>query len=194
MRKIIILILTVLLFMQLFSFNVVADKSIHVFGRVTIDGQPIENIEIKIRNLNRGFEISVLTNSNGSYEGFTTTRDHEIIRVTAVLGNGTEKSFDFEVVASVVEYEVNFVLEGETSTFTVTGVITFFGGIFNSLIGLFTGDLTFEKLFWIGLLILVVIFLLRLLFPRRNGVSRSSTDNDTFIFIPSDTNTKVKRF
>lgn len=175
--------------------KVQADKTIRIYGNVTLDGEPIENLEIKIKNLDRGFEISTYTDSNGNYEGYTTSRDHENIRVETKYNQTTEYE-EFEVLSNKIEYEVNFILSNGNGNDNENGntVIIQLGLTWDCIIDWIT-HLTLINLIKILIIIFLILLILKLIFPKRKRVStQSGMDNDTIILLPSAMNTKVRKF
>lgn len=174
------LITILLLITIVFSSNlVVADKTIRVYGNVYLDGEPLENAEIKLKNLDRGFEISTNTDSDGYYDIFTTARDHEQLKVT-VNYEDLEDSITFEIITSQEEYEINFNLEdsnGNNNNGPINGDIIkeFLMLLWDCLISISIIDLI-KYLF----LLLLLILIIKLLIPKRNYNERSM-DNDTII-------------
>lgn len=190
-----ILILFIILIL-LVPTNVQADKTIRVYGTATINSQPLENIEIKIKNMDRGFEISTYTDNNGNYEVFTTSRDHETIRVVAILNTTNQMSEEFEVVSNIVDYEVNFNFENGNGNGNGNGdtVIIQLGSIW-ALIIEWINQLTLINLIKILIIIFLILLILRIIFPKRNKVTtQPGMDNDTIILLPSAMNTKVRKF
>lgn len=176
------------------SVIVKADKTIRVFGRVTSEGNGLEGAEIKVKNIDRGFEISTNTDSDGYYDIFTSARDHENFKVTATF-DSLEDSKTFEVISSQVEYEINFNLEdsngngngnGNGEPINGTIIIEFFSSIWGWLI-----SLSIIQLIKYLFLLLLIILIIRLLLPKRNVNNGTTTDNDTIIFLSG--NGKVKR-
>lgn len=196
-KKISILFVIIgLLILSTVSINVKADDPAKIFGEVLIDGNPAINIEVKIENRDLNYVISVLTDGNGDYEGIIGVRNHNIIRVTAIINESLSKFVEFARSSEIHEYEVNFYFgesngngngNGIKDNQVIINMVTFFGSLWDWLL-----NLTLLEFIYCLLVLLLIIVIIKLLFPRRRKTTQGQ-DNDTIILLPQGMNTRVKR-
>ncbi len=177
--------------------NVSADDIATIHGVVKLDGNRMENVEIKIENLELNYLVVVFTDENGEYEGQLGVRNHNAIKVTATVNTTIHRSVTFTRSSDIHEYEVNFIF-GESNNGNGNGIIrdsvvyiavsTFFGNLWAWLLSLTLFD-------WLCLLLilLVLCLLFKLLFPKKpkRKPRTQQQDNDTIILLTG--NGKVKK-
>jgi len=179
--------------------NVRADDIATIYGVVKLDGNNVENAEIKLENLELSYIVIVFTDENGEYEGELGVRAHNEIKVTATVNSTIFRSVTFTRSSDIHEYEVNF-LFGESGngngngngiirdSFVYITVSSFLGDLWAFLISLTMVDCL---LFLLILLVLCILF--RLLFPKKPKRKQRTQqqDNDTIILLTG--NGKVKK-
>lgn len=137
------------------------EKTIRVYGNVYLDNDPLEGASISVKNLDRGYEESTTTNSDGYYEVFINGKNNDEVRIE-VEYDDIEDDREFEIVDGKINYEFNFEFES-------TPVRKTYHKIVSLVIGLNWGF--WEWLVCIFLILLCICMIKKILFayPYNNN-------------------------
>lgn len=86
------------------------EKTIKVYGTVELDGEPLEDAQITVKNLDRGYEESTDTDNDGYYEVYVNGKNNDEIKIEVEF-NDIEDDREFEIQDGKNQYEINFEFE-----------------------------------------------------------------------------------
>ena len=119
MKKIIMYLLTFIFIinvMGMIASSQGAERPIRVYGNVLIDGESFEDVQIRVKNIDRAYEETDITDDNGSYEVFINGRNNDRIRVEVSFEDEYENDNEFEIEDHKGNYEINFEFESSPLT------------------------------------------------------------------------------
>lgn len=121
MKKILFILIAFILAINVMGLSVegASERLNRVYGVVTVDGNALEEADISVKNLDRGYEVTTKTNDNGSYQVFILASNNDEISIEVNYEDKYVNRKEFEIVDHNTNYEVNF--EFESSTITVIG-------------------------------------------------------------------------
>jgi len=86
------------------------EKTIKVYGTVEMDGESVEDADISVKNLDRGYEEDTTTDEDGYYEVYINGKNNDEVRVEVEFDD-IDDDREFEIVDGDSEYEINFEFE-----------------------------------------------------------------------------------
>jgi len=135
------------------------EKTIKVYGNIYIDSEPVENADVSVKNLDKGYEVSTTTNSDGYYEVYINGKNNDEMRVEVEFDE-VDDDREFEIKDGKHNYEFNFDFES-------TPVRKTYHKLVNLVFGLHWGIWEWVVLIFIILLILCMVK--KVFFNGRNG-------------------------
>jgi len=122
-----ILILIAMMMVLLVPLNCIGqqDGIIRVKGMATSNGEELNDVEIRVKNINTGQEWITKTNSNGSYDILVPAKNDDKINVKAIY-NSKSIEKEFTVHSSQKTYDVNFEFAESVPIKIVGKIFTFF--------------------------------------------------------------------
>ena len=89
------------------------EKTIKVYGTVELDGNPVEDADISVKNLDLGYEESTITDNDGYYEAYINGKNNDEVRVEVEFDD-IDDDREFEIKDGDSNYEINFEFESTT--------------------------------------------------------------------------------
>lgn len=86
------------------------EKTIKVYGTIELDGDPAEDADILVKNLDKGYEASTTTDSDGYYEVYINGKNHDDVEVNVDFDD-VDDDRQFEIHDGGYNYEINFEFE-----------------------------------------------------------------------------------
>lgn len=111
MKKILTGVLIVLLLSTIGTIGQAqTDGIIKVYGTVYLDGEPLEDADIRVLNENTGIDFITRTDANGSYDLLIPAKNNDPIKVIASFDD-IESQTRFIVQSSQKNYQIDFDFE-----------------------------------------------------------------------------------
>ncbi len=139
------------------------EKTIKVYGTIELDGEPVEDADILVKNLDKGYEASTTTDDDGYYEVYINGKNHDDVEVNVDFDD-LDDDRQFEIVDGKHNYEINF--EFESSPVRKT-----YHNIANLVFGIQWG--IWEWLVFIFVILLILCMVKKVFF---NGHDRHDND------------------
>ncbi len=110
-------ILGMILLLNVSAIGVIAsgdgEKTIRVYGTIELDGEPVEDADIVVKNLDQGYEETTITDEEGFYEVYINGKNHDDVEVNVDFDDSSDDR-QFEIHDGGYNYEINFEFESST--------------------------------------------------------------------------------
>jgi len=131
MKKTISMIFGIILLFNIIAIGGIADggeKTIKVYGTIELDGESVEDADIIVKNLDKGYEESTTTDEDGYYEVYINGKNHDDVEVNVDFDDVSDDR-QFEIYDGQYNYEINFEFESSTVRRTYNNMAGFISGI-----------------------------------------------------------------
>ena len=87
-----------------------SEHTYRVYGTIELDGEPVEDADVVVKNLDKEYEESTTTDEDGYYEVYINGESHNTIQVEVEFDD-LEEDDEFETQSHEYNYEINFDFE-----------------------------------------------------------------------------------